>query len=129
MLLMSRCFCPFARLQVVFTQKVEQGSVAQPHSLICLAFVIDEKRELDTRFLAEEPGISGVAQANHSQMSAFTFELGFKFAQLRDVLSAEDSTVVPKKDHHGRSAFPQGSKARRLAIGVRERYSGQLAAE
>jgi hypothetical protein len=62
-------------------------------------------------------------------MSAFTFELSFKFAQLRDVLSAEDSTVVPKKDHNSRSAFPQGAKARRLAIGVRERDSGKLAAE
>ena len=129
MLLMSRCFCPFARLQVVFTQKVEQGSVAQPHSLICLAFVIDEKRELDAGFLAKEPGIAGIAQSNNSEVSAFLLELGFEFAQLRDVLSAEDSTVVPKEDHHGRSALPQGAEARRLAIGVRERYSGQLAAE
>jgi hypothetical protein len=40
-------------------------------------------------------------------MSAFPLELGFKFAQLRDMLSAEDSTIVPKEDHHGRSAFPQ----------------------
>jgi len=107
MLLVSCCLCPFARLQVVFAQKVEQGSMAQPHSLICLAFVIDEKRELDTCFLAEKLGIAGIAQTDHSQMSAFLLELGFKFAQLRDMLSAEDSTVVPKEDHHGRSAFPQ----------------------
>jgi hypothetical protein len=40
-------------------------------------------------------------------MRAFFLELGFKFAQLRDVLSAENSTVMPKKDHHGGSAFPQ----------------------
>lgn len=129
MLLVSCCLCSFARLQVVFAQKVEQGSVFQPQSLICLAFVVDEKRELDAGFLAEEPGISGVAQAHHSQMSAFAFELGFRFAQLRDMLSAEDSTVVPKEDHHGRSAFPQRAKPRRLAIGVRERNSSELAAE
>jgi hypothetical protein len=52
-------------------------------------------------------------------MRAFLLELSFKFAQLRDVLSAEDSTVVTKKDHHGRSALPQGSEPRRFAIGVR----------
>jgi hypothetical protein len=39
-------------------------------------------------------------------VSAFLLELGFKFAQLRDVLSAEDSTVVAKKDHYGRLACP-----------------------
>ena len=129
MLLVSRSFRSFARLQIVFAQKVQQGSMAQPHSLICLALVVDEERELDAGFLAEEFGISSVAQTDDGQMSAFTFELGFKFAQLRDVLSAEDSTVVPKKDQHGRSAFPQGAKPRRLAVRVRKSNSGQLAAE
>ena len=106
MLLVSCCLRSFARLQVVFAQKMKQGSVFQSQRFIGLAFVIDEKRELNAGFLAEEFGITGVAQADDSQMSAFTHELGFKFAQLRDVLSAEDSTVMPKEDHHGRSTLP-----------------------
>ena len=106
MLLVSCCLRSFARLQVVFAQKMKQGSVFQSQRFIGLAFVIDEKRELDAGFLAEEFGITGVAQADDSQMSAFTHELGFKFAQLRDVLSAENSTVMPKEDHHGRSTLP-----------------------
>jgi hypothetical protein len=129
MLLVSCCLRSFARLQVVFAQQVEQGSVAQPHSLISLAFIIDEERKSDTSFLAEKFGISGVAQADNSHMSAFTIELGFKFAQLRDVLSAEDSTVMPKEDHHGRPTFPQGAQAGRLAVSVRKRDFGELAAE
>jgi hypothetical protein len=108
---------------------VQQGSVAQAHSFICLAFVIDEKRELDAGFLAEELGITGVAQSNNSEVSAFLLELGFEFAQLRDVLSAEDSTVVAKKDYHGGATLPQGAEARRFAIDVRECDSGELAAE
>ncbi|HET9164977.1 MAG TPA: hypothetical protein VFP11_03190, partial [Candidatus Angelobacter sp.] len=84
---------------------------------------------LDAGFLAEELGIARIAQADHGQMRAFFLELGFKFAQLRDVLSAENSTVMTKEDHHGRSALPQGAETRWLAIGIRERYSGQLAAE
>src|SRR5438445_8578718 len=102
MLFVSCGLCAAAGLHIVSTQKMEQGSMSQPNSFIGLAFVIDEKRELDAGFLAEESGITGVAEANDSQMSTFTFELGFKFAQLRDVLSAEDSTVMTKKDHHGR---------------------------
>lgn len=106
MLFVSRSLCPFAGLQIVFAQKVEQSSVAQANSLIGFALVIDEKRELDAGFLAEEPGITGIAQSNNSKTCAFPLEFGFKFAQLRDVLSAEDSTVVAKKDHHGGSSLP-----------------------
>ena len=80
--------------------------MAQPNGFIGFAFVIDQQREMDTGFLAEESGIAGIAQSDDSEMSAFFLELGFKFAQLRDVLSAEDSTVVAKEDHHGRSALP-----------------------
>ena len=119
MLLVSRCLGALARLQVIFAQKVEQGSVAQTHSFIGFALVIYQKRELDTGFLAEKLGIARIAKADHGQMRAFLLELSFKFAQLRDVLSAEDSTVVAEKDHHGRSTLPQGAEARWLAIGVR----------
>ncbi len=129
MLLVSCSFCPFARLQIVFAQKVEQCSVAQANGFIGFALVINQKRELDAGFLAEELGIAGIAQPNYRQMSAFLLELGFEFAQLRDVLSAEDSTVMPKEDHHGGSGLPQRSEPRLLAVGVRERYSGELAAE
>jgi hypothetical protein len=62
-------------------------------------------------------------------MSAFFLELGFEFAQLRDVLSAKDSTIVTKKDHHGRPSLPQGAEPRHVAVGVRKRNSSQLAAE
>jgi len=119
MLLVSCGLGPFACLQIVFAQQVEQCGVAQANGFVGLAFVIDEKRELDAGFLAEKFGIAGIAQANHGQMRAFLLELGFKFAQLRDVLSAKNSTVMPKKDHHGRSTLPQRSEPRRLAVGVR----------
>lgn len=129
MLLVSCCLCPLARPQIVFAQKMKQGSVAQPHSLVGFALVVYKKRELDTGFLAEEPGIARIAQSNHGQTRAFLLELGFKFAQLRDVLSAEDSTVMAKKDHHGRPSLPQRAEPHRFAVGVRERNSGELAAK
>jgi hypothetical protein len=33
------------------------------------------------------------------------------FAQLRDVLSAENSSIVPKKHHDGSPTLPQGPQA------------------
>lgn len=129
MLLVSCGLGPLARLQIVFAQKVEQGSVAQANGFVGFALVIDQKRELDAGFLAEELCIAGITQPDHGQMGAFLLELSFKFAQLRDVLSAEDSTVMPKEDHHGGSGLPQRSEPRRFAVGVRKRYCGELAAE
>ena len=108
-----------AGLHVVSTQQVEQGSVAQADSFIRNTFVVDQQREVDAGFFAEEPGIAYIAQANNRQMGAFAMELSFKLAQLRDMLAAEDSTVVAKKDQDGRAVLPQGTKTRGVAIGVR----------
>jgi hypothetical protein len=129
MLLVSCGLGPFTCRQIVFTQQVKESSLTQPNSFIGFAFVVDEKRKLDAGFLAEKFGIAGIAQANRGKTSPFLLELGFKFAQLRDVLSAEDSTVVPKEDHHGRARLPKRSETRRFAVDVRECYSGQLAAQ
>jgi hypothetical protein len=41
-----------------------------------------------------------VTQPDGGQAGAFMVELGLVFAQLRDVLAAEDSPIVPQKDHH-----------------------------
>lgn len=108
-----------AGLHVVSAQQVEQGSVAQPDSFVGHTLVVDQKREVDAGFFAKEPRIAHVAQPNHGQMSAFAMELCFEFAQLRDMLAAEDSTVVAKKDQDGRAVLPQRTKPRRIAIGVR----------
>jgi len=129
MLLMSCGLGPFPCGQIVFTQKVKEGSLAQSNGLIGLAFFIDEKRELDAGFLAEKFGIAGIAQANRRKTGAFLLELGFKFAQLRDVLSAEDSTVMAEKDYYGRPGLPKRSKTRWLAIDIGECESCKLAAE
>lgn len=118
-----------AGLHVVSTQKVEQGSVAQADSLVSFTLFIDQQREVDAGFFAEEPGIAGVPQSDRCQPGAFLPELFFERAQLRDVLAAENSTVVAQEDKHGRSAFPQGAQACGFAVGIRQCHSGQLTAE
>jgi hypothetical protein len=108
-----------AGLQIISTQKVEQGSVAQPDCFIGQTLVVDQKREVDPGFFTEEPGITHITQANYGKTGAFFLELFFEFAQLRDVFSAEDSTVVAKEDEHRWSALPQGTEASWIALGVR----------
>jgi hypothetical protein len=118
MLLVSGGLRTAAGLHVVPTQQVKQGSVAQADSFVGLAFVIDQKRELDAVFFAKEFGVARVAQSNGGQVGAFPLELFFEFAQLRDMLSAEDSTIVAKEDQHGRSALPQRTEARGISVDI-----------
>ncbi len=51
------------------------------------------------------------------------------FAQLRDVLAAEDSAVVAKKDENGGTVFPEGAEADLLAKGVWENDIREFLAE
>ena len=56
-------------------------------------------------------------------------ELAFVFAQLRDVLTAENSAPVPEKDQDRGTGFPQGTKANFLAAGLRQDDVRKLCAE
>lgn len=100
-------FRPLARSGIVFTQKVEQGSFVQSGSLVSFAFIVDEQREFDSRIVTKQPGIVGVAETNGDQLRAFLRKFFLMFAQLRNMLSAKDSTVVTKKDHNRRRPGPQ----------------------
>ncbi len=118
MLFVSGGLSATSGLHVVPTQQMEQGSVAQANSFVGLAFVIDQKRELDAVFFAKEFGVARVAQANRGQVGAFPLELFFEFAQLRDMLSAEDSTIVAKEDQHGWSALPQRTETHSVTVDI-----------
>ena len=117
-----------AGLHVVTAQQVQQGSVAQADSFICHALFVDQERELDAGFIAEEPGIAHVAQPDGRNVRAFLFEFFFECAQLRDMLPAKNSTVVAQEDHDSGSALPQRAQAGCLAFRIRQRDSGEFAA-
>ena len=119
MLLMSGGLSATSGLHVVPTQQMEQGSVAQANSFVGLALVVDQKWEFDAGFFSKKLSIACIAQPNGSQTRAFRLELFFEFAQLRDMLSAEDSTIVAKEYQHGRSALPQRTEARGIAVDIR----------
>jgi hypothetical protein len=51
------------------------------------------------------------------------------FAQLRDVLAAKNSAIVPKKNDDGRLALPQRTQTDFFAIGVRQNDVCELLAK
>lgn len=93
-------FGSFASAGVVPAQQMEQVGFLKAHRFVSLALIINEKREGDAGLLAEMAGITRIAQTDGCQARALLAKLLFKFAQLRNVLTAEDSTVMPQKDNH-----------------------------
>jgi len=129
MLAMSSGLGAFARRGIVLAQHVKHGSLAESNRGVGLALFVNQQREGDLGVLAEVPGVPEVAKAYRYQTGALLTKILFMFAQLRDVLAAENSAVVAKKNNHRRGLCPKRAKARGMAIEVGQRDSRQFAAE
>ncbi len=127
-LLVSAGFGALAGFHVVAAQKMEDVGLLQLQRAIGFAIFIHQQGKLDVGFVAEEGGVLKVTQTDSGQRGSFFAELLFIFAQLRDVLSAEDSAIMPKEHHHGGAGAPQRSQLHRAFIHVRQRDFGKSAA-
>lgn len=128
-LMMPRRAGSIAAFEIVAAKHMQQVGRAQVGDGIGPAVFIDEQRKRDARFLTENARIVAVAQADGGKRSAFLPEGLLVFAQLRDVLAAENSSIVPEKNDHGGLALPQRTQADFLAIGIGERDICKLLAE
>jgi hypothetical protein len=106
MLAHANGFGALAGADVVWAQKMKQVGLLEAQSLIRLVLIIDEKREGNAGLLAEVAGITHIAQADSGHPSPFLAKLLFEFAQLRHVLTAEDSTVMAQENDDCRSITP-----------------------
>ena len=118
-------FGAFARLHVVSAQEVQQVGFFQLKFLIGHALIVNQQRKGDVAFLAEQAGVIDVAQADGGQACATLLKFLKVLAQLRDMLRAEDSTIVPEKDDHRGRVRPQGTEMHGFAIDVRQGDGGQ----
>ena len=75
--------------------------------LVGQAFLVNEQRKVDSGLFTKESGVICVSQTNSGQRCTRVSEFVFVFAQLRDVLTAEDSSVVTKENNHSRTSFPE----------------------
>ena len=111
----------FASASIVPAQEMQKVGLFEADGLIGLPLIVNKKREGDAGLLAEMASITHVAQTDSGQPRAFLAKLLFEFAQLRDVLTAEDSAVMTKKNDDRGRITPEGAQPDRLAIGVRKR--------
>jgi hypothetical protein len=96
-----------ACLHVVAAKQMQEIGVAQLNGAVGLAFFVDQQREGNAGLFAEVAGVTDVAQSNGGKLRALGLNGLLVFAQLRDVLTAEDSAVMAEKDKDGRAAGPQ----------------------
>jgi hypothetical protein len=109
-----------SRSRVVRPQKMEDIRAAQSRCVICLALLVDEQRKGDARVLAKHLGVPSIPESDGSDNRAPRFEFFLVLAQLRDVLAAEDSPVVPKESQHRGLFLPQRAEAHGSAIAIRQ---------
>jgi hypothetical protein len=110
---------PRAGSGVLAPQHVQKVRVAQSGSVIGLAFLVDQQRKRNACVLPELACIDCISESDGRQIRAALAERLFVCAQLRDVLTAEDSAIVAKEDHYGRLPLPKRSQTdlSRVAIG------------
>jgi hypothetical protein len=91
---------------VVATEKVKNVCALQGGCAIGATVVVDQEGELEASVFAKHAGVICVREADGGKGRAFGFKLVFMFAQLRDVLAAENSAVVAQKHDYGGRLFP-----------------------
>ena len=122
-------FGTLAGKRIVLAEEMEERGFLKTQSAISLPLLVNQKWKGDAGFFAEGTSILGVPQANGGKPRSLVFEFVLVFAQLRDMVAAEDSTIVAKKDHDRRPVRPQRSELHWFSIHIREGYAGELAAE
>jgi hypothetical protein len=112
-------FGALAVLRVVGSKQMQDVGGLETHGAVSPSLRIDQQWKCYSRFFPEQPGVLFVAQADGGQLCASRVELELMLAQLRDMLTAEDSSVMAQKDDHGGILFPQRAKPHLFAARIR----------
>jgi hypothetical protein len=116
-------------LGVIAAQQMQEVRFPQARCAIRRPLIVYQKREGDAGLFAEQSGVVGVAQAHRGQIRSLVLERLLVLAQLRDMLAAEDSSVVPQENQHGGLILPKRAEADLAPIGIRQYNAGQRLAE
>ena len=114
---------------VLAPENMQQVSAAQSGSAIGLALRVHQERKGDAGLFAEKAGVVLVAEPDDGEARAFFLEGLLVFAQLRDVLAAEHSTIMPQKYEHRWALRPQRAELNRTVVRVGQDDARKLRAE
>jgi hypothetical protein len=128
-LMMAGFMRSLACFRIVAAQEMKEVGGFQLRGAISLTLFVNQEGKSDTGLLLKLPGVNGVAEANGGESRSFAAKGLFVFAQLRDVLAAEDSAVVTEENHDGGPFVPQGAEPRLAVVAIGKCDEGELIAE
>jgi hypothetical protein len=117
-------FSALPRFRIVLPQQMQDVRLPQSHGQVCHALLVDQQRKRDAGLFTKCPRIRPIPQPDSCEI-----QLVLVFAQLRDMLAAEDSSIVTEKDHHGRRRLPKRAQADFAAIAIGQNDIGERRAK
>ena len=90
-----------------------------------VAVVVDEDGERDALVVDERLGVAGVAGADGDDVAAAAVHRGVLVAQLRGVLTAQQSAEVPEEHHDHGPLGPEVAQPVAAAVGAVEHHVGE----
>jgi hypothetical protein len=94
-------------LGVVAPNQMQRAANLKLRRSISDSLLIHQQGEGDASLFPEETGVRKIAQAYGGKLSPRISEIAFMLAQLRDVLPAENSAVMTKKNKDSRTPLPK----------------------
>lgn len=86
-----------------------------------LPLLVNQQWKMDARFVAKSSRVREIAEADGGEPSPLLQKRLLVIAQLRDVLTAENSPVMPKEYEHRRPVLPQRAQPNQSLVAVRQR--------
>lgn len=105
--------------EVVAPHQVEKAGRTQAHGTVGDAVGVYQEGKADTGLFAEGLGVVAAPETDRRDLGSGVSKLLLMVAQLRDVLAAEDSTVVAQEHDHGGALVPEVAEAARIPVGIR----------
>ena len=115
---------PCPRFRIVLPQQMQDVRLSQSHRSIRPPLLVNQQRKRDAGLFTERPCIGPIAHPDGCQI-----QLVLVFTQLRDVLAAENSSIVTQKNHHRRRRFPKRAQADFASIAIGQNDLGERRAK
>ncbi len=94
------------------------------HRFIGHTLLVHQEGKGDPGLFAEQCRIRLITQSDGGKPGTCGLEVLLIFAQLRDMLTAEYSAIVPEKNKNGRSTLPKRAEAHVGSGDIRENDTG-----
>jgi hypothetical protein len=120
MLAKTGCACTLPRPRIVGAENVKDTGRPEARGAIGNPLLVDQEWKGDAGLVAKKSGIIPIAKADSGERSALLAERWFMFAQLRDVLAAEDSAIVPEEHNNGRLPLPKRAQPEIATVHIRQ---------